>query len=380
MREEYDRAQLLDEVWAEPVTLVAPRYGLSDVGLKKLCRRLQVPTPARGHWAKVKSGRSIPPKPRLKAYNGDPRYLLKPLKVHRPRSEATALVDERLATVIAYEQDPAHLINVPTRGTRWHPLVAATRDGFQAKYKDNRGLPLPGGKGLNIAVSDEQRPRALRIANVLVRALEKRGYSLVPGEHHPDVQMFGVCLSLSIFEATKRSDYVPSDAERAAKARGEWAYWPRCRYTPSGRLEIRSGGGYGGSVKDGTHQVVEDQLNKLIIWMAKRALSILQFREECARAEELRQAQRREALAQKAIQDAEKEKLDALKSAALRWHQAQTIRAYLMALEQDVQSSGHGLKVDQQEYLTWARAKADWLDPLVQRPDAVLDQKIVIPY
>lgn len=208
MREEYDRAQLLDEVWAEPVTLVAPRYGLSDVGLKKLCRRLQVPTPARGHWAKVKSGRGVPPKPRLKAYTGDPRYLLKPLKVHRPRSEATELVDERLATVITYEQDPAHFINVPTRGTRWHPLVAATRDAFQASYKDSRGLPLPGGKGLNIAVSPEQRPRALRIANALVRALEKRGYSLVPGEHHLDVKIFGVCLSLSIFEATKRSDYV----------------------------------------------------------------------------------------------------------------------------------------------------------------------------
>lgn len=380
MREEYDRAQLLDEVWAEPVTLVAPRYGLSDVGLKKLCRRLQVPTPARGHWAKVKSGRGIPPKPRLKAYDGDPRYLLKPLKAHRPHSEATELVDERLAAVIAYEQDPENLINVPTRGTRWHPLVAATRDAFKASYKDSRGLPLPGGKGFNIAVSPEQRPRALRIANALVRALETRGYSLVPGEHHLDVQMFGVCLSLSIFEATKRSDYVPTDAERAAKARGEWMYWPRYRYTPSGRLEIRSGGGYGGSVKDGTHQVVEEQLNKLIIWMAKRALSILQFREECARAEELKQTQRREALAQKALQDAEKEKLEALKSAALRWHQAQTIRTYLMALEQDVQSSGHGLRVDQQEYLTWARAKADWLDPLLDVSDPILDRDIRIPY
>lgn len=316
MREEYDREQLLDEVWAEPVLVVAPRYGLSDVGLKKLCMRLQVPTPARGHWAKVKSGRGIPPKPHLKPYKGNPRYLLKPVKAHRPCPEEPELVDERLTTVIAYEQEPAHLIKVSTRGTRWHPLVAATRDAFQATYKDNRGLPLPGGKGLNIAVSPEQRPRALRIANALVRALEKRGYSLVPGEHHLDVQMFGVCLSLSIFEATKRSDYVPSDAERAEKARGEWVYWPRYRYTPSGRLEIRSGGGYGGSVKDGTHQVVEEQLNKLIIWMAKRALSIVQFREECARAEELKQAQRRETLAQKAMQDAETEKLEALQVAA----------------------------------------------------------------
>lgn len=114
--------------------------------------------------------------------------------------------------------------------------------------------------------------------------------------------------------------------------------------------------------------------------MAKQALHIVLFREDCARAEEQKQIQRREALAQKAIQDAEKEKLEALKSAALRWHQAQTIRAYLMALEQDVQSSGHGLRVDQQEYLTWARAKADWLDPLLDVSDPILDRDIRIPY
>lgn len=36
MVELYDRATLLDEVWSEPVQAVAPRYGLSDVGLKKL--------------------------------------------------------------------------------------------------------------------------------------------------------------------------------------------------------------------------------------------------------------------------------------------------------------------------------------------------------
>ena len=191
--------------------------------------------------------------------------------------------------------------------------------------------------------------------------------------------MFGVRLSLSVFEATKRSDYVPSDAERAAKARGDWMYWPRYRYTPSGRLEIRIGGGYGGSVKDGAHQVVEEQLNKLIMWMAKRAVSILQFREECARAEELRQAQRREALSQKAVQDAEKEKLEALKVDALRWQQAQVIRSYLLAMENRA-VGGSGLNDEQRAYLLWARAKADWLDPLVVAPDPLLDQEIRIPY
>lgn len=379
MREEYDRAKLLDEVWAEPVKLVAPRYGLSDVGLKKLCTRLQVPTPTRGHWAKVKAGRGIPPKPRLKDFKANPRYLLKPLVAHRPRPIEPEVVDDRLAALIAFEQDPANCICVPARGTRWHPLVAATRDAFQATYKDSRGLPLPGGKGLNIAVSPEQRPRALRIANALVRALDKRGFVLVPGEHHLDVLMFGVCLSLSLFEATKRSDYVPTEVERAAKAHGGWMSWPRYRYTPSGRLEIRSGGGYGGSVKDGMHHLVEEQLNKLIIWMAKRALGIVRFREECARAEKLKQALRHEALGQKAMQDAEKEKLEGLKTDAVRWQQAQAIRAYLLALERTV-SSRDGLTQDQQAYLAWGQAKANWLDPLVAELDPILDQDIHIPY
>jgi len=32
-------------------------FGLSDVGLRKICRRLAVPTPGNGYWAKVRSGR-----------------------------------------------------------------------------------------------------------------------------------------------------------------------------------------------------------------------------------------------------------------------------------------------------------------------------------
>jgi len=38
------------------------------------------------------------------------------------------------------------------------------------------------------------------------------------------------------------------------------------------------------------------------------------------------------------------------------------------------------LSDQQQMFLAWARAKADWLDPLVAQPDAILDQKIKIPY
>ena len=61
-----DRETLYNEVWTDPVTVVARRYGLLDVGVTKICRALAIPLPSRGYWAKVKAGRVMgrapPPK------------------------------------------------------------------------------------------------------------------------------------------------------------------------------------------------------------------------------------------------------------------------------------------------------------------------------
>jgi len=43
----YEREKLYQEVWEEPVLVVAKRYGVSDVALAKACRRLAVPLPPR---------------------------------------------------------------------------------------------------------------------------------------------------------------------------------------------------------------------------------------------------------------------------------------------------------------------------------------------
>lgn len=61
----FERQKLFDEVWATPVTSLAKNYGLSDVGLRKICVTLDVPLPPRGHWAKLAAGKSVP-KPTLR--------------------------------------------------------------------------------------------------------------------------------------------------------------------------------------------------------------------------------------------------------------------------------------------------------------------------
>ena len=53
------RAQLFERVWSEPVAKLAAEWGISGPGLKKVCRKLQIPVPPRGYWAKLKAGRRL---------------------------------------------------------------------------------------------------------------------------------------------------------------------------------------------------------------------------------------------------------------------------------------------------------------------------------
>ncbi|MBU5439812.1 hypothetical protein KQI42_17485 [Tissierella sp. MSJ-40] len=62
---EQEREKLFNEVWEEPLTTVAKRYGVSDNGLRKRCIKLQIPLPPNGYWAKLKAGKTVPEKPSL---------------------------------------------------------------------------------------------------------------------------------------------------------------------------------------------------------------------------------------------------------------------------------------------------------------------------
>ncbi len=53
------REELYDLVWSEPLLTLARRFGLSDNGLRKRCKAMQVPTPAPGYWQRFSAGRPI---------------------------------------------------------------------------------------------------------------------------------------------------------------------------------------------------------------------------------------------------------------------------------------------------------------------------------
>ena len=56
---QYTRETLYEEVWNEPVSTVAKKYGVSDVAIRKICKSMDIPVPPRGYWAKKRAGQKV---------------------------------------------------------------------------------------------------------------------------------------------------------------------------------------------------------------------------------------------------------------------------------------------------------------------------------
>ena len=54
-----NRKELYKKVWEMPITQLSKEYGLSDVGLAKICKKHNVPRPPRGYWARKAAGYNV---------------------------------------------------------------------------------------------------------------------------------------------------------------------------------------------------------------------------------------------------------------------------------------------------------------------------------
>jgi hypothetical protein len=55
----WNRVELYNEVWDQPLVKLSQKYGISDVRLGKVCRKLRIPHPGRGYWAKRAVGQTV---------------------------------------------------------------------------------------------------------------------------------------------------------------------------------------------------------------------------------------------------------------------------------------------------------------------------------
>lgn len=392
----YDRQQLYEEVWAEAVTRVAKRYNISDVGLRKVCKKLNIPLPPLGYWAKIQAGKKLPI-PALPPYDGPDELVTErgvlPDKPSKP--ELPEIADCR-----QFESDPKNHINVPPELDRPHPLVAATQKafnqaakehkrGFQSwdplrpnvrriyLYHDTRGIPYLSNKdGLDIAVTEQSRPRALRIMSALLHALDARRLPVHmdrEGKKGTYTSVAGEEISIRLTERTTRSEREPTAEEKKKLRRGETLnIYPRFVFHPTNELSLGIVSEYSSTldraITDGKTQKIEERLNEFVTSLFREAYDRKQTRHERERERKKYEAAERRRYAREMRRQKELEKLKNLEAEAQQWRRAQDIRAYVLAVESSTCAEGKTIDAGGElgRWITWARERADWLDPLVE--------------
>ncbi len=157
-----EREALYEEVWADPITVVAARYNLSDVGMAKTCRRLHIPLPGRGHWARVRAGQPATKTP------------LPPLPENASmRVQVTKLSEDEIELKVAVkatrQHTPPEVVVVADVLTDPHPLVKAALKRLSVKtgWNDERGMRKAPSEVLDISVTVDTLDRALRLMDAL---------------------------------------------------------------------------------------------------------------------------------------------------------------------------------------------------------------------
>ncbi len=201
------RKELYEQVWSVPMWTLARKYGLSDVGLAKICKKNDIPRPPRGYWAKKQSGRKLqtPPLPKSD--------INRVIEIHGHIGPPSGSPPKRISLKKIYPKEILkNDIFVPDDLKNPHPLVARAMEFLEGAGVDRNGLVQPPNKQcLDILVSPESLPRALRIWDSLIKALNEYGFEVSLAKGVTEVSVNGVAVGLAMSEQLVRKWREPRD-------------------------------------------------------------------------------------------------------------------------------------------------------------------------
>ena len=368
-RSEWGRQELYEKVWQVPLRKLAAEYNMSDVGLAKVCRKLGIPLPGLGHWAKIACGHAIarPPLPAMENVPVLIREIREPKTPVLPEDEVKLEVIERVAAATTPPVTKAMLA---------HPLVEQTRS-LLSESRSKDGEKLWGGREtewFDLRVTKATLPRALRIMATIIYMLEREGFKLVVEKKEPESTsaiIYGESIRFGIIEKSRQI--------KSAEGSGTYTY-NRVALEPTGMLSLElwnySPERLRRAWRDNERAKLEEYLPACIAGMMKIALAARSRRDAEEKKEQARQKRVDEVTAELEKIQAEEKKIQALKKEAVLWHRAERIRKYIAAVREGAlkkSDKGEGNKV--LEWVEWAERQADRIDPLKENPQSIVDDK-----
>ena len=386
------RENLYEQIWREPMRIIAARYAVSDVGLAKICRRADIPVPPRGHWAKIRSGKPSPkaPLPAISPNRGGSVEISPPHGLSRARKREAAPMRTPPKGGLAAVPDARH-------SRQPHPAVRFTQSALAEGFFDRFAtvharrastnsaplIPLP------IRVSLPMIERALNFADALIKAAEQRGIGLYLGkrvdypsderEERPAFQVGDHLVPFVIEEKARLCRYKlsPDEAAFAQRSPLNPSAW---KYTPTGKLLIRLDiplrwiPGIKWEWIDAPDATVEDTLDEIIACVAQIGGVLREMAEKAALEEIHRREQERRTRDNARRQALERKMVEHLVQEAGNWSRADLIRRFVSEVEHRGGRSGSHDPGRLTRWLLWAADHAERIDPLASGVGAFLQR------
>lgn len=361
------------------MTKLAKEFGLSDVGLAKVCKRYEIPRPGVGYWTKQRLGKRVKKK-RLPKVDDQSLETIRITVVDK--LDDGQVVDERIAKLILDEKRPESVIVVSDELRVRHPYLSATKKALSGAKPDEFGRIIPSARAerphFDVQVSRKSQQRALRIVQAFVSALKQRGYPLL-GQNDkgngPYFEIEGSSFQLSIWEPAKQREnpkYLEEERRRRQrKKRYEYDYFwnsqNRFEYVPSEKLEFRihNGGGWQlFAVRDTEKRKLEDKLNKVFIdifkWVDRSRIES----EIAQRKAVLKEERKQLAIEREIERRSDSERILALAEFAERHAEYERLRMAVDAVRREAANRLATSDPDTTAWLEWAEDYLEKINPL----------------
>ena len=354
------REKLYNEIWTEPVSKVAPRYGISDTLLRRRCVECwDIPVPENGYWAKKRAGKPVR-QPELHEWPSEEarKYVYGYSVSYKDFST--------IPTAALYSNEPLFLFSEKTK-MRLNSLASRT-DLCEIPKR----LSWPYTEKYRTWIDESKDAVWTKRAVDFLVSLDQQIIDL-EGYTDAEVTMGGTLLKGYIFVCDQHFSFRISQTanQKQMKMEIQWDYW-NWNFDAEKPNEF--------IFSDSPNRLLESQLGNLIYCIFVAAGKHLQKQEIKEREN---QRKEKEAAFQRKIAPMvaeENEKVSQALADAENYEKACSIRNYAEAYY-----NKNGAKFNEcpelKSYYDWLHARADWIDPLIENDyEALLARLRSCPY
>ena len=362
-KQEFSRKELYELVWSKPLSTLAKEFLISDNGLRKICKKHNIPLPKIGHWQKVLYGK---------------RLRIIQLPVDDKMVDAKISLDERgtnedkkyhfqakLSCLIKeIQEDDSLSLEVPEKLSRFDKLVKEAKEELRVKKKStygiHQGIVLTPHNTIGIAVAPGNIRRALRFMDALIKLIRARGHS---------IEVHGRDTFLIIHDE-KFKVRCREKLKRIIKENSRWS-WDRTETIPSGLLTFQIDVPYNPKIWQDDKKPIEDKLARILAWLEIKAEEEKIQRIERERWWREQERERQLELKQKDDREWEEKKVRMLLENANQWDQSRNLTAFI----EEIENRRRGMlpKDSFEEWIKWAKNIVTTVDPLSSGVDKFIE-------